>query len=58
MSQELVVMNGNVNAQLEENKVVKKYAGGTGELAQRLKALAALPKDPGSVPSTHKTNGL
>ena len=53
-------MKGNVNARLGENKVVNKYAGGTGEMAQHLKALAALPKDPGSVPSTHKTahNGL
>ena len=26
---------------------------GAGEMAQRLRALAVLPKDPGSIPSTH-----
>jgi hypothetical protein len=28
--------------------------GGAGEMAQRPGALAALPEDPGSIPSTHR----
>jgi hypothetical protein len=28
--------------------------GGAGEMAQQLRALAALPEGPGSIPSTHK----
>jgi hypothetical protein len=31
----------------------KHHKTGAGEMAQRLKALAALPEDPGSIPSTH-----
>ena len=31
----------------------KKYRHGAGEMTQRLRALAALPEDPGSIPSTY-----
>ena len=31
----------------------KKSIRGAGEMAQRLRALTALPEDPGSIPSTH-----
>ena len=35
--------------------LLEKGADGVGEVAQWLRALAALPEDPGSIPSTHMT---
>ena len=32
---------------------LRKLVSGAGEVAQQLRALASLPEDPGSVPSTH-----
>ncbi|KAK7798640.1 hypothetical protein U0070_002731 [Myodes glareolus] len=32
---------------------LKKKIPGAGEMAQRLRALTALPEDPGLIPSTH-----
>ena len=37
----------------EREKERKSYNVGAGELAQWLRALAALPEDPGSISSTH-----
>jgi hypothetical protein len=34
---------------------IKKEKKGTGEMAQRLRELAGLPKDLGSIPSTYTT---
>jgi hypothetical protein len=33
--------------------VLKKWRSWSGEIAQWLRTFVALPKDPGSVPSTH-----
>jgi hypothetical protein len=32
---------------------IQKEHSGTGEMAQQLRALAAFPEDPGSIPSTY-----
>jgi hypothetical protein len=37
------------------NKRILNSMAGAGEMAQQLKALAALPEDLGSIPSTHMT---
>ena len=36
-----------------EHRLIIKENGGAGEMAQWLRALDALPEDPGSIPSTH-----
>jgi hypothetical protein len=40
---------------MNEYKIIKKKKRNlrAGEIAQKLRALTALPEDPGSVPSTH-----
>jgi hypothetical protein len=34
-------------------RLSRESVSGTGEMAQQLRALAALPEDPGLIPSTH-----
>jgi hypothetical protein len=40
---------------LETTKETKYPLPGAGEMTLRFRALAVLPKDPGSIPSTHMT---
>jgi hypothetical protein len=42
-----------VGCRLEQNPISRNAFWGAGEMAQRLRALTALPKVPSSIPSNH-----
>lgn len=55
LSQETWVSSVLFSLQGPQQSFIRKYKIGPREMVQRIRELAILPKDPGSVSSTHTT---